>query len=135
VEAGQPAQLTGTNRSIGFPRPRPAARTTRPEIAKQTRWPSESPGDSRGPQGGKPVPTEDTHNSLPADQTGRAGPRVKPGAALDQPLPGLASGIAGSRAALDGLVAIARGITPDPIPNSAVKTLCADGTAAQAAEE
>jgi hypothetical protein len=32
-------------------------------------------------------------------------------------------------------VAIARGQTPDPIPNSAVKTLCADGTAAQAAEE
>jgi len=26
-------------------------------------------------------------------------------------------------------VAIARGKTPDPIPNSAVKTLCADGTA------
>ena len=36
---------------------------------------------------------------------------------------------------LAGLVAIARGQTPDPIPNSAVKTLCADGTAAQAAEE
>jgi hypothetical protein len=34
-----------------------------------------------------------------------------------------------------GLVAIARGITPDPFPNSAVKTLCANGTAAQAAEE
>ena len=30
---------------------------------------------------------------------------------------------------LAGLVAIARGKTPDPIPNSAVKTLCADGTA------
>ena len=31
--------------------------------------------------------------------------------------------------ALDGLVAMARGKTPDPIPNSAVKTLSADGTA------
>jgi hypothetical protein len=30
---------------------------------------------------------------------------------------------------LHGLVAIARGKTPDPIPNSAVKTLSADGTA------
>ena len=30
---------------------------------------------------------------------------------------------------LAGLVAIARGKTPDPIPNSAVKTLSADGTA------
>ncbi len=29
---------------------------------------------------------------------------------------------------LAGLVAIARGKTPDPIPNSAVKTLSADGT-------
>ena len=33
------------------------------------------------------------------------------------------------RGGLAGLVAIARGKTPDPIPNSAVKTLCADGTA------
>jgi len=32
-------------------------------------------------------------------------------------------------------VAIARGQTPDPIPNSAVKTLSANGTAAPAAEE
>ena len=39
------------------------------------------------------------------------------------------------RGGLAGLVAIARGQTPDPIPNSAVKTLCANGTAAQAAEE
>ena len=30
---------------------------------------------------------------------------------------------------LDDLVAIARGQTPDPIPNSAVKTLSANGTA------
>ena len=30
---------------------------------------------------------------------------------------------------LAGLVAIARGKTPDPIPNSAVKTLSANGTA------
>ncbi len=29
---------------------------------------------------------------------------------------------------LDDLVVIARGNTPDPIPNSAVKTLSADGT-------
>jgi hypothetical protein len=34
-----------------------------------------------------------------------------------------------SKGGLVGLVAIARGKTPDPIPNSAVKTLCADGTA------
>ena len=34
-----------------------------------------------------------------------------------------------------GLVATARGKTPDPIPNSAVKTLSANGTASQGAEE
>jgi hypothetical protein len=34
-----------------------------------------------------------------------------------------------------GLVVMARGQTPDPIPNSAVKTLSADGTASQGAEE
>ena len=36
---------------------------------------------------------------------------------------------------LDGLVAIARGDAPDPIPNSAVKTLSANGTAPQGAGE
>ncbi len=36
---------------------------------------------------------------------------------------------------LDDLVVMARGPTPDPIPNSAVKTLSADGTASQGAEE
>jgi hypothetical protein len=35
----------------------------------------------------------------------------------------------------DSLVVTARGQTPDPIPNSAVKTLSADGTASQDAEE
>ena len=39
------------------------------------------------------------------------------------------------KAGRPGLVAIAGGKAPDPIPNSAVKTLCAHGTAAQAAEE
>jgi len=32
---------------------------------------------------------------------------------------------------LDDLVVMARGPTPDPIPNSAVKTLSANGTASQ----
>jgi hypothetical protein len=36
---------------------------------------------------------------------------------------------------LDDLVIIARGPTPDPIPNSAVKSLCANGTASQDAGE
>ena len=36
---------------------------------------------------------------------------------------------------LDDLVAIARGNTPDPIPNSAVKTLSANGTTSQGVGE
>ena len=35
----------------------------------------------------------------------------------------------------DDLVVMARGETPDPIPNSAVKTLSADGTASQGVGE
>ena len=59
-------------------------------------------------------------------------PRIKPGG------PTATGGGALRRRVLqglDGLVAIARGKTPDPIPNSAVKTLSADGTASQGAEE
>ena len=41
--------------------------------------------------------------------------------------PGESTGITQSLF-LDDLVVIARGNTPDPIPNSAVKTLSADGT-------
>ena len=151
VEAGQPAQLTGTNRSIGFPRPTPSGKPSpaeplfrrgdrrsaaspkaRDPARPASRWSNDAPDKGPGPikEGGKPSLQKDTRNSLrPAGR--RTGPRVKPGAALDQPLAKLAR----SRAALDGLVAIARGITPDPIPNSAVKTLCADGTAPQGAEE
>ena len=36
---------------------------------------------------------------------------------------------------LDDLAAIARGNTPDPIPNSAVKTLSANGTTSQGVGE
>ena len=43
--------------------------------------------------------------------------------------------LSSAQGGLASLVATARGQTPDPIPNSAVKTLSADGTAAQAAEE
>jgi len=35
----------------------------------------------------------------------------------------------------DDLVVMARGQTPDPIPNSAVKTLSADGTVSQGTGE
>ena len=61
---------------------------------------------------GKSSQERHAHNSLPTIQRGGREP-----------------------AGLAGLVAIARGKTPDPIPNSAVKTLSADGTAPQGVEE
>ena len=52
------------------------------------------------------------------------GPRCRPGRRAVRPNPT-------SRATVffDDLVVMARGEAPDPIPNSAVKTLSADGTA------
>src|SRR3977135_1946167 len=58
----------------------------------------------------------------------RAGPRVQA-----RGRPWLEPGHASQGQGFAGLVAMARGQTPDPIPNSAVKTLSADRTAAQAA--
>ena len=89
VEAGQPAQLTGTNRSM--------------------HWSAAPSGKDQPIQGAANPPSRDDTHTTRFHST-RSG------------------GIA-------GLVAIARGKTPDPIPNSAVKTLSADGTASQGAEE
>jgi hypothetical protein len=117
VEAGQPAQLTGTNRSNALDAPHPAARI----IIRMT-----ASGDSVGrrqtfSRGGTAF-RRDTHTTR-FDQ--RPGIRRSP---ILIPVPGLLI-------PEPGLVAIARGKTPDPIPNSAVKTLSADGTASQGAEE
>ena len=73
---------------------------------------------------------------------------VSPSAALEQTLPNLTQPHILLRSLsrelrrtgkqtlrFDDLVAIARGPTPDPIPNSAVKTLSADGTPSQDAGE
>ena len=49
--------------------------------------------------------------------------------------PEAAPGPKSASVGLHGLVVIARGETPDPIPNSAVKTLSADGTASQGVGE
>ena len=45
------------------------------------------------------------------------------------------SGVVRPAMFFDDLVVMARGETPDPIPNSAVKTLSADGTASQGVGE
>ena len=125
MEAGQPAQLTGTNRSIGF--------SAAPSGKNHDRWhgsATEATGEaSASPraQGGSP-PRQETRTQFASahEVPGHARGSRSPNGSLRSP---------GLPAVLAGLVAIARGKTPDPIPNSAVKTLCADGTAAQAAEE
>ena len=106
VEAGQPAQLTGTNRSMHW-----SARTQR-----QGSWFRLQSSVISDPKGGKHL--------LSATHTTRFGNRQ------DQ-----RSVLITDYCLLNSLVAIARGKTPDPIPNSAVKTLSANGTASQDAEE
>ena len=96
VEAGQPVQPTGTNRSTRLiptpehPSAGPPGRQNRPRAAPNPRF-----------RRGRP--------------TARHRPTLPP-----HPTP---------QGSFAGLVAIARGPTPDPIPNSAVKTLRAHGTA------
>ena len=104
VEAGQPAQLTGTNRSIDLLPGAPKAPHHRPRAA--------------------PIPAPAAHKTLPLTS-----PHITPQHRV--PLGAFAS----TGLARAGLVAMARGQAPDPIPNSAVKTLSAHGTAAPAAEE
>ena len=111
VEAEQSAQLTGTNRSIGLDRRRnKCSAANRPRAAAKPSFPA--------PAGREAQTTSPQDTSLTP-------------VTLQMPPPGHASQGQG----FAGLVAMARGQTPDPIPNSAVKTLSADGTAAQAAEE
>ena len=133
VEAGQPAQLTGTNRSIALERPHPAARIIlpdawhRPGIRKQYK------------QAANPSPTAEQHSAAAEQRS--AGTRMQLASIKDRGIPQGAgahqfrSPIPALLIPEPGLVAIARGKTPDPIPNSAVKTLSADGTASQGAEE
>ena len=120
VEAGQPAQLTGTNRSIGL-----SVRTQRQK--------------SLNHQGGSPPP-QDTLTQLASGRFAGSRPGTpRPWMEAPGSSPGgavrLGRAAPKSHGGLAGLVAIARGKTPDPIPNSAVKTLSADGTAPQGVEE
>jgi hypothetical protein len=139
VEAGQPAQLTGTNRSIGLipallqkrrggtrcnivaPR-----RQAQPSCAKSSVPPNIIAALSAKTLSLNLAPTQRPRpKTLPPHIT-PIHPNSPPGAHISGP---------SSAGRLAGLVAMARGQTPDPIPNSAVKTLCADGTAPQGAEE
>ena len=143
VEAGQPAQLTGTNRSIGFEHPHPAARTRGSDIRVQSSEFRVQSSDIRTEYGAFWKRHRVT-TRRPAIATAIAAAKSPSRFAARRTAWGCARGSAGAAAlgralawpkrrelwpgALDGLVAIARGKTPDPIPNSAVKTLSDDGT-------
>ena len=99
VEAEQSVELTGTNRSIDALERRIQRQGSDKDAALRISVCNRAADNSR----------EDT--SLTRTTRSSSFPARTP-----------AGGLA-------GLVAIARGKTPDPIPNSAVKTLSADGTA------
>ncbi len=138
VEAEQSAQLTGTNRSIELdpksrnPRPNPVRVQRQNPLSPHSG--ARGPGEGRGPERPHtktlPFPHTRSHYKPPEQPPAELAPCSSQG----QALAGTAGGPSGGQG-LAGLVAMARGQTPDPIPNSAVKTLSADGTAAQAAEE
>jgi hypothetical protein len=124
VDAQQCVKLTGPNRSIGsilfLPQGR---RKHKGQPPRRPTGPVTHSGKNRARM------TFNAKTSLP---------HTNP-----QPLPLFASAKScrGARVSFahagrfDGLVATARGKTPDPIPNSAVKTLSANGTASQDAGE
>ncbi len=106
VEARQRVKLTGPNHSNGLiSNPRPAQRRASGHLRT-----------ARSQDGGQ---------NRRKTQAGSKGPaEADPGPRARVPIKTLAL-----TPSFDGLVAMARGSTPDPIPNSAVKTLSADGTA------
>ena len=115
----------------------PAFRTPRnPPVFQEGPWaPGSTHRSSRWAEGPRGLPSTKTGapKAHRKSQGGLWAPGSGPGAPFDQVR--RAKGAPGSQGGLASLVATARGKTPDPIPNSAVKTLSADGTAAQAAEE
>ena len=125
MEAQQCVKLTGTNRSIGlisiaFSGPFPLPGKTGETIAR-----------SGKPRFARYINIKLSKHIIPYEPqsldpgTGRDGPKAPP------LRPGSVTLSAAKHrfAFIDGLVAIARVPTPDPIPNSAVKTLRANGTA------
>ena len=127
MEAQQCVKLTGTNRSIGLisiafsgPFPLPGktgetiARSGKPRFARLVKQ-NQSSSQSTSYR------TNRNHLIQAQDETAKA-PPLRPGSVT-------LSAAKHRFAFIDGLVAIARVPTPDPIPNSAVKTLRANGTA------
>ena len=106
VEAQQCAQLTGPNRSIGFL--------------------LTAPIHKRAARGRAALKKTSNARCFRRKVSPTAGAGLSPCARRrDRPRDAARD----ARDGFDDLVAMARGPAPDPIPNSAVKTLSADGTA------
>ena len=114
VEAWQHVKLTGTNNSIGL-------------IFFVAKTNSEKSIACSGKALQRTTkPKTDTLHSIPSTKTRYENQHHRPQSHEQAPGSGPAPLPDPS---IDGLVATARGEPPDPIPNSAVKTLRADGTA------
>ena len=133
VDAQQCVQLTGPNRSIGSILPARKSGEAEPVThsgknrSATTRLSSFATRMTAGRSQAK-LATVKTTTPTPHEIRAAAAPPLAPSASL------LAVGVGVSLRLtpgirFDGLVATARGNTPDPIPNSAVKTLSANGTA------
>jgi hypothetical protein len=145
VEAEQSVQPTGTNRSK--PRDPSTASGPVPGAPITARVQRQAPDGRAGPGLAQDTfphtngaftnspRSRDRRSELGDQRSRRAGEPLASGAAEQArlSLSDLRHPTCGG--GCDSLVATARGQTPDPIPNSAVKTLSADGTASQDAEE
>ena len=110
VEAWQHVKLSHTNRSIGLIIPPKPPCSGKP----QTKGENQSK-EANGPKRETRAHTPKLRNNVAKHQSSKPKTQIP----------------AQTQSGLDDLVAMARGQTPDPIPNSAVKTLSANGTASQ----
>ena len=125
VEAQQCVKLTGTNRSIGLILCQDRKSETRSQKSEPWLLPSRA---AANPEYGANARRETDQRPIHEyEQTPQSRTSEDP-----ERLSGfwfLTFWLLSSGPSIDGLVATARGDPPDPIPNSAVKTLRADGTA------
>ena len=129
MEAWQHVKLTGPNRSFGWI----------PCAWRQVRQAPDLIGNT-GRSRQAPCPTARTAANRSAGgrstRVAWAGRRRVRARSAPEPLRRpVASGVVRMAMFFDDLVVMARGEAPDPIPNSAVKTLSADGTASQGVGE
>ena len=129
VEVQQCMELTGTNRSIGlFLLRSRTGRSGKPRMQRKTLY--SAGGAPRGCDRAS-FRYAGAVQAVRVRLSGRPYGMVRPGAAS-------CSGVPCPKSRIRGLAwpgGYSEGETPDPIPNSAVKTLSADGTASQGVGE